>query len=178
MALASVLAACLLIALTGCGDSGAASDDGAEMIDWDLSSSHTVEDVDWPKPELSAVEISPVGAVRIELPEGRTFAAEEGVVHDVTLDRRERLVRNVQIDSHPRSEADAHELAVRWADEWGLSRDPLDRWRDGETTTPVISSARREERIGESGPVPAVEIRNSFVDERPALVSLSFYWPG
>jgi hypothetical protein len=177
MARASVLAACLLLALTGCGDSGAASDDGGEMIDWDLSSSHTVEDVDWPKPDLSAVEISPVGSVRIALPDGRTFTAEEGVVHDVTLDRRERVVRNVQIDSHPRSEADAHELAVRWAEEWGLSREPLDRWRDGETKTPVISSARREERIGESGPVPAVEIRSSFVDERPALVSLSFYWP-
>jgi hypothetical protein len=147
------------------------------MIDWNLSSSHTVDDVDWPKPDLSAVEISPVDSVRIELPEGRAFDAEEGVVHDVTLDRRERVVRGVQIDSYPRGEADAHELAVRWAGDWGLSREPLDRWRDGETKTPVITSARFEERIGDSGPIPALEIRNSFVDERPALVSLQFYWP-
>ena len=177
MARLSMLAACLLLALTGCGGSDTASGDGGDMIDWDLSSSHTVDDVDWPKPDLSAVEISPVESVRIELPEGRAFVAGEGVVHDVTLDRRDRVVRNVQIDSHPRSEEDAHELAVRWAEEWGLSREPLDRWRDGETKTPVITSARREERIGESGPVPALEIRNSFVDERPALVSLQFYWP-
>jgi hypothetical protein len=136
-----------------------------------------VDEVDWPKPDLSAVEISSVGSVRIELPEGRAFDAEEGVVHDVTLDRRGRLVRNVQIDSHPRSEADAHELALRWAEEWGLSREPLDRWRDGETKTPVLTSARRADRIGGSGPVPALEIRNSFADERPALVSLQFYWP-
>ena len=94
-----------------------------------------------------------------------------------TLDRRERTVRNVQIDSHPRSEADAHALAVRWAEEWDLSREPFDRWRDGETKTPAISSARPAERIGDGGPVPVVEVRNSFQDENPVLVSLQFYWP-
>ena len=177
MARIGVLAACAAIALTGCGGSEPASGDDDAMIDWDLSRSHTVDDVDWPKPDLSAVEISPVEAVRIELPEGRTFEAESGVVHDVTMDRRDRVVRNVQIDSHPLSATDAHELAVRWAEQWGLSREPLDRWRDGETKTPVITSARPEDRIGESGPVPALEIRNSFRDERPALVSIQFYWP-
>jgi hypothetical protein len=176
MARIGVLAACLTLALTGCGGSEDSGEDEA-MIDWDLSSSHTVDDVDWPKPGQSAVEISPVESVRIALPEGRSFAADAGVVHDVTLDRRDRLVRNVQIDSKPRSRADAHELAVSWAEDWGLSREPLDRWRDGASRTPVITSARREERIGDSGPVPALEIRNSFVDEQPALVSLQFYWP-
>jgi hypothetical protein len=172
----SALVACLLLALTGCGGSEQAEGDEA-VIDWDLSRSHTVGDVDWPKPDLSAVEISPVDEVRIELPEGRSFRSDGEVVHDITLDRRDRVVRNVQIDSHPRSAADAHELAVRWADEWGLSREPLDNWRDGATKTPVITSARPAERIGDGGPVPTVEIRNSFEDANPALVSLSFYWP-
>jgi hypothetical protein len=164
------------LALVGCGGSDSGSGDGT-MIDWDLSRSHTVDDVEWPKPDLSAVEISPVGSVTIRLPEGRSFASDGDVVHDLTLDRRERTVRGVQIDSHPRSEDEAHELAVRWASEWGLSREPLDRWRDGETKTPVITSSRRDERIGPDGPLPAVEIRKSFVDDRPALVSLEFYWP-
>jgi hypothetical protein len=166
----------LLLALAGCGGSEPASGEGT-VIDWNLSRSHTVGDVDWPKPDLSALEISPVDEVRIELPEGRSFESDGEVVHDITLDRRDRIVRNVQIDSHPRSAADAHELAVRWADRWGLSREPLDSWRDGATKTPVITSARRAQRIGDAGPLPAVEIRNSFDDERPALVSLSFYWP-
>jgi hypothetical protein len=173
---ASALAACLLLALTGCGGSESAAGD-EDMIDWDLSQSHTMDDVDWPKPDLSAVEISPVERVRIELPGGRSFESDGDVVHDITLDRRDRVVRNVQIDSHPRSEADAHELAVRWAEEWGISRAPLDRWRDGDTKTPVITSARPVERIGDGGPVPTVEIRNSFEDDSPALVSLQFYWP-
>ncbi len=166
----------LLLALAGCGGSEPASDEGT-VIDWDLSRSHTVGDVDWPKPDLSALEIAPVDEVRIELPEGRSFESDGEVVHDITLDRRDRIVRNVQIDSHPRSATDAHELAVRWADKWGLSREPLDSWRDGATKTPVITSARRAQRLGDAGPLPAVEIRNSFDDERPALVSLSFYWP-
>ena len=173
---ASVLVACLLLALTGCGGSESAEGDEA-MIDWDLSHSHTMDDVDWPKPDLSAVEISPVEQVRIALPEGRAFESGGDVVHDITLDRRDRIVRNVQIDSHPRSAADAHELAVRWAEEWDLSREPLDRWRDGAAKTPAITSGRPVERIGAGGPVPAVEIRSSFQDDKPALVSLQFYWP-
>jgi hypothetical protein len=172
----SALLACAVLAPVGCNDSEPASGDDT-VIDWNLSRSHTVDDVDWPKPDLSAVEISPVGSVRIQLPEGRSFTSDGEVVHDITLDRRERTVRGVQIDSHPRSDGDAHELAVRWAADWGLSREPLDRWRNGDTKTPVITSARRAERIGEEGPLPTVEIRKSFVDERPALVSLQFYWP-
>jgi hypothetical protein len=174
---AGALIACLLLALTGCGGSESAEGD-TTAIDWDLSTRHTTRDVDWPEPDLSAVEISPVGRVRIELPAGRSFESDGDVVHDITLDRRGRVVRNVQIDSHPRSEAGAHELALRWAEQWGLSREPLDRWRDGATGTPAITSAPLGERIGDDGPVPAIEIRNSFEDERPALVSLQFHWPG
>jgi hypothetical protein len=172
----SALVACLLLALTGCGGSESAEGDEA-MIDWDLSQSHTMDDVEWPKPDLSAVEISPVEQVRIELPGGRSFESDGDTVHDITLDRRERTVRNLLIDSHPRSEEGAHALAVRWAEEWGLSREPLDRWRDGATKTPAITSGRPVDRIGDGGPVPAVEIRKSFQDDNPALVSLQFYWP-
>jgi hypothetical protein len=43
--------------------------------------------------------------------------------------------------------------------------------------TPAITSGRPAERIGNGGPVPIVEIRNSFEDDEPALVSLQFYWP-
>jgi hypothetical protein len=173
----SALVACAVLAPVACNDSEPASGD-ENVIDWNLSRSHTIDDVEWPKPDLSAVEISPVGSVRIQLPDGRSFTSDGEVVHDITLDRRDRIVRGVQIDSHPRSDADAHELAVRWATEWNLSREPLDRWRDGKTKTPVItSSSRRTERVGADGPLPTVEIRKSFEDERPALVSLQFYWP-
>jgi hypothetical protein len=66
----------------GCGGSESESSEGT-MIDWDLSTSHTTDDVDWPKPDLSAVEISPVESVRIRLPAGRRFAGGRELVHDV-----------------------------------------------------------------------------------------------
>ena len=173
----TALAASVMLALAACGGSDPGSDDDATMIDWDLTDSHTVDDVDWPKPDLSAVEIAPVSSVKIALPEGRAFSEDGELVHDVTLDRREDVVRNLQIDSHPRSREEAHQLAVRWAGDWGLSREPLDEWRDGDTKTPVITSSPIEQRLGETGPLPTVEIRNSFRDDRPAMVSLQFYWP-
>ena len=63
---------CALLAPVSCGESESGSSDGA-MIDWDLSVSHTIEDVDWPKPDLTAVEISPVDSVQVKLPDGRRF---------------------------------------------------------------------------------------------------------
>jgi hypothetical protein len=63
------------------------------MIEWDLSISHTTADVDWPKPDLTAVEISPVESVEIRLPAGRRFSGDGELVHDVTLDRRGDLLR-------------------------------------------------------------------------------------
>ncbi|MGH2764094.1 MAG: hypothetical protein ACRDL4_14355 [Thermoleophilaceae bacterium] len=170
-----ILALFVMLLAAGCGGESESSE--GTMIDWDLSQSHTVEDVDWPKPDLTAVELSPVSSVSIELPDGKSFESDGDVVHDVTMDRRDRQVRGMQIDSHPRSREAAYELAVRWAGEWKLSQQPFDRWRAGETKTPVISAGREQERIGPKGPFPSVEIRNSFDDERPALVSLSFFWP-
>jgi hypothetical protein len=176
MARLASLLLCAMLAAAGCGESETESSEGT-MIDWDLSISHTAEDVDWPKPDLSAVEISPVDSVEIRLPAGKRFSGDGELVHDVTLDRRGPLLRGLQIDSHPRTRDQAYELAASWADDWGLSRQPFDEWRDGARKTPVLSTARQGERIGQDGPIPTVEILNSFEDERPALVSLQFYWP-
>jgi hypothetical protein len=176
MARLAPLLLCATLAAAGCGGSESESSEGT-LIDWDVSTSHTTDDVDWPKPDLSAVEISPVESVRIRLPAGRRFAGGRELVHDVTLDRRGDLVRGLQVDSHPRTRDQAYELAGRRADEWNLSRKPFDEWREGARKTPVLSTARQGERIGDTGPIPTVEIRHSFEDERPALVSLQLYWP-
>jgi hypothetical protein len=125
---------CALLTTLACGGSTGSSD-GA-MIDWDLSAGHSIEHVEWPKPDVSAVEISPVDSVHLKLPGGKRFPASGELVHDVTLDRSGRLLRGLQIDSHPRSRARAYELAARWADEWGVSREPFDEWREGAKSTP------------------------------------------
>jgi hypothetical protein len=173
----------LAVALTaGCSSGGGGGD---EMIDWDLSDSHTTADVDWPKPGQSAVQVEPVDSVRIRLPAGRAFEASDGV-RAVGLERKGDEVTTVQLDSEPQSTDDAYQLALRWAKEWDLPRRPLDDWyrdrRAGrergqeDLTSTALATAGPDERIGESGPVPSIRILHSFMDDRPSLVSLRFFW--
>lgn len=157
---------------TGCGGEQPA------VIDWDLSSSRTTAHVDWPTPDLDSTVIEPIQSVRIRFPRGRVFVSDGDVVHDVTLAREDDAAKEIdliQIDSHPRTTEDAYRLAVRWAEQWRLPHASLDDWYEGRVKTPVLTTATRAE-AGPGGLVPAIEIRYSFNDERPALVSLRFSW--
>jgi hypothetical protein len=170
--LTAAVCCAMLAVVAGCGDDDSASAEGV-TIDWDLSASHTVADVEWPRDDLSAVVLDPVGRVSIRLPEGRRFSGDGELVHDVSLERRGRTVQTVQIDSHPRPADDAYRLAVRWAEEWGLPTEPLADWQeDGDST--VQTSVTESGRIGPAGPVPTVQIRPA---ENGGRVSLQFFWP-
>jgi hypothetical protein len=171
--LTAVLCCAILAAVAGCGDDDSSSSEGM-TIDWDLSTSHTIEDVRWPRDDLSAVVLDPVKRVSIRLPEGRRFTGDGGLVHDVSLERNGRTVQTVQIDSHPRPDEDAYQLAARWAQEWGLPTEPLAAWREGGDAT-VQSSVTESGRIGREGPIPTVQIRAA---EDGGRVSLQFFWPG
>jgi hypothetical protein len=114
-----------------------------------------------------------VDRVSIRLPEGRRFAGDGELVHDVSLERRGRTVQTVQIDSYPKPDDDAYRLAVGWAEEWGLPTEPLAAWRDGGDRA-VQTSVTESGRIGPKGPVPTVQIRPA---EDGGRASLQFYWP-
>lgn len=154
------------------------------VIDWDLSDSHTAEDVGWPN-ELSMTEFSPVASVRIRLPGDRMFQAGDEV-HDVTLEREGDLVTLVQVDFEPQTAEDAYERAVILAEEWGLRRAGLDKWfrqrmagraaGHEDVTSTSLATAPAGQRLGPEGPSVSAEIRYSFNDERPSLVSLQFFW--
>ena len=171
--LTTAMCCAMLAAVPGCGDDDTGSDGGGMTIDWNLSASHTIEDVNWPRDDLSAVVLDPVDRVSIRLPEGRRFAGDGELVHDVSLERRGRTVQTVQIDSYPKPDDDAYRLAVRWAEEWGLPTEPLTAWRDGGDST-VQTSVTESGRIGPKGPVPTVQIRPA---EDGGRASLQFYWP-
>jgi hypothetical protein len=172
-----LLFCCALLACAGCGDGDGDSGDGdtgdSAMIDWDLSGSHTTDDVDWPRGDLSAVVLDPVESVSIRLPKGRRFEGDGEVVHDVSLERRGDSVQTVQVDSYPRASDEAYRLALSWADEWGLPTEPLASWRE-DASRVVQTSVTEEGRIGPDGPVPTVQIRPA---EDGGRVSLQFYWP-
>lgn len=158
--------------------------DKPEAIDWDLSRSHTMADVRWPRPDLELTEISPVESVRIRLPGGKVFSAGEEI-HDVTLEREGETVTYVQIDSDPRSTEDVYRLAVDWAEKWDLPREPLERWHrerlagrasGTENVRSTVMTTQPGSRPVGDVPVATLEIRYSFNDELPSLVSLQFYW--
>jgi hypothetical protein len=168
--LLATLAGLALLA-PGCGG------DHGKMIDWDLSASHTTKDVGWPKPDLTAVEISPVESLRIRFPEGRELTEKDGLVHDVTMDREGDEVTGLNVDSQPKTADDAYELALRWAREWDLPTEPIERWHErGVAGSTASTGSKPGSRLGEHGPQPALQIRHSFDDERPSLVSLEFDW--
>jgi hypothetical protein len=186
---ASLLAAALL--LSACG--GRAGGQGNPVtIDWDLSGSHTVDDVDWPRPDLSAVQLTPVESVRIRFPGSKIFQAGEEV-HDVTVGRElvsedgmSDQVANIQVDFHPLATDEAYLLATRLAREWRLPRDPLDDWHqarvDGresgqEDLTSTTHTVDPKQFLEPQGPQPFLQIRYSFNDQRPSIVSLQFSWP-
>jgi hypothetical protein len=169
--LTALLCCATIVVAAGCGGDDSPSNEGMS-IDWNLSASHTIEDVEWPRDDLSAVVLHPVERVSIRLPEGRRFTGDGDLVHDVSLERDGRTVQTVQIDSHPRPDEDAYTLAARWAEEWGLPRKPLAAWREGRDST-VQTSVTQSGRIEPEGPIATVQIRPA---EDGGRVSLQFYW--
>ena len=112
------------------------------------------------------------------------FAAGDEV-HDVSMDREGRTVTYIQIDSDQLTTDGAYRLAVDWATEWDLPREPLDTWhqarlagraRGTEDIRSTVMTIRPGSRPVGDAPVATVEIRYSFNPERPSLASLQFYW--
>jgi hypothetical protein len=178
----ALLALLAIAALAGCGDSSEGSERGtAKMIDWDLRQRPTLEDVDWPKPDVTSVELKPVESVRIALPEGRTFAARDGI-DAVYLDREDKLVTSVAVHSKPLDTDAAFELARDWASEFGLPPEPLERWRrerkagELDATAKVLTKGEPGDTVGDDGPAPSVQIGSSTNEQRPSYVALQLFW--
>jgi hypothetical protein len=175
-AVAALLALTLGLAACGGGDGSGSAGGGGQVrkIDWDLSRSHTVKDVDFEPPDVTATELKPVESVRITLPGGKVFSANGGVVHDVSLERDGERLTTVQIDSQPQSADDAYKLAVEWAKAWGVPTKALDAWH---AAGDPKQKAEAFPKAGGRPPLPTVQIRYSFQDQRPSLASLQFSWP-
>ncbi len=78
-----------------------------------------------------------------------------------------------------------YRLASDWAERFELPTAPLERWRDevtsgkepAERNNRALTSATIDDRIGEDGPVPSVNILYSFDEEKPATVTVELFWP-
>jgi hypothetical protein len=171
-----VIVAALL--LGGCGGGG---DDEATMIDWNLSKSHTTQDVDWPKPGQSAVQIESPESVHIRLPGDHEFSAN-GDVGAVGLERRGDDLTTVQVDTEPLTAEDAYRLALQWARRWDIPTQPIQDWNErrragGDALTETVEAIPDPgTTVGPGGPEPSLKLLNSFNDDRPVIVSLRFFW--
>jgi hypothetical protein len=152
------------------------------MIDWDLRQRPALDDVDWPKPDVTSVELKPVESVRIALPAGKTFAAKDGI-DAVYLDRDGKLVTSVAVHSKSLDTDGAFKLARDWASEFGLPIEPLEQWRRGrqsgelDATAKTLTKGKPGATIGGGdGPSPSVQIGSSTNEQRPSYVALQLYW--
>jgi hypothetical protein len=172
----------VVAAIGGCGSAPGGQAEKPVTVDWDLSRSHTLADVEWPHKDLTADEIRPTGTVRIRLPEGRAFEADHGI-RRIDLMREGDVVNDVAVSSAPLSIDDGYALGVDWAKRFGLPREPLDEWRQKVRSEkpPDLSAAHSfgtdRDALGQGGPVPSVEIVTSFDDKKPVVVSVEFFWP-
>lgn len=130
----------------------------------------------------------PVASFRLRLPEGREFVAKTKL-RRVIVEAFEAHLDKVQligVNSQDMTTEEAHRVAVRYAEEFGLDRRPLDRWLRLRLAQRRAGREELLERagagdlstppIGRDGPVPAVEINYTADDHLPSYVSVQFDW--
>ena len=154
----------------------------AKTVDWDLSSSHTMEDVGWPEDRLASrqIAVEPIESLNVTFPGGLSYQGADDVKR-VWLVREGNIVYLVQIDFEPQTLDDAYERAKQLSAEWDLDTDELTHWDDREAASPddeplEESGVAEGKKISSANAHPYVEISYSFDDERPALVSLAMVW--
>jgi hypothetical protein len=173
-----------VIAMVAAACGAISSDRPTETLSWDLSRGHTTEDVRWPG-EGNAFELGPGVQVSLTLPGGRTFA---GSVDKVLARREGDTIRNLDLFFPAMSTDEAYDLAKQLGARWDVNLRNIDAWyerrvaqRDGGredvSDTAFTGSPDSAPLGGEGGPVPAIEMLNSFDGERPVVVNLSFLWP-
>jgi|GEM_PF-6111619 len=169
-ALAAVAAGLLLVA--GCG-----SDDGTPMkIDWDLSKSHTMQDVDWPDPSISSIEPRPLDSVRIRFSGGRELHETSGM-KKLALDRVGETVTELGLHSANLTADDAYELALRWARQWDLPTEKLEAWHAAGAKRYNIVAYDPKAKPAAGDPNVSLKVLYSFDDDRPVSIALNFFWP-
>ncbi|MFF5260378.1 hypothetical protein ACFY4C_15650 [Actinomadura viridis] len=188
---ALLLTVLLTVTMAACEDEKAtvepvspSSAPAKRTLDWNLSKGHTTKDVRWPN-KLSAFELHGGVQVRLALPAGASF---DGRVEKVMGRREGEVVRNLDLFYRAATTEDAYERAKRLGKEWSIDLRNIDAWykrrmeqrREGKedfSDVAFTGVSHSKPLGGPGGPAPAIEILNSFGDERPAVVNLSFVWP-
>lgn len=175
-------AALVLSVTMGCAVNSDDESEPRELV-WDLSQGHTTDRVEWPN-ELSAFAFEDGALVRLTLPEGRVY---EERVDKVAGRRVGATIVDLTLIYPAMSTEDAYKLARRLGREWEMDLTNIDRWYerrmaqrragDEDLSDTAFTGTPHSDPIGAGGPRPAIEVLNSFNDERPVRVNLVFVWP-
>jgi hypothetical protein len=173
----AILALSAMLLVAGCG--GGDDDGGGNAVkaDWDLSSSHTMADVDWSDPGIDALNLLPIESVRLRFPDDSVFEATSGIQR-IGLTRNGDQLDEVRLFADPMTVDDAYALAVKWAKHYDLPLAPLQKWHaaGGSVESRVVSYQPSGATLGDGGPQPTLEIIDSAVEDKPAQVVLNFGW--
>lgn len=184
----------LLSCTPGDGNSGGDDDsadkpDGAgsapaHTVDWDLSASHRVGDVDWPasRADRDLFTLQHGVDARLRLPQGTVL---EERFEDLQVVRRDdtEVLRVIEAVWPKRTLDDAHALAQRVGDQFDLDlagyqawhRDQQQRLAEGRTL--IAETNANGPPLAPGGPVPSIRPLYSFDDDAPVSLLIQLYWP-
>ena len=151
-----------------------------KAISWDLSSSHTLEDVGWPDDRDASTQIAfeDIESVDVTFPGDLTIEAGDEV-HRIWVERDDNEVVLVQIDFENQTAEDALDRAKDLADAWDIPTEPLDEWFDeipAQEGGAEVSHNALAPGEAIDGIKPEVHVLYSFNDELPASVGLVVNW--
>ncbi len=152
-----------------------------KAVSWDLSAAPTRASVGWPAGDRTDVYHLPrYSAVRLALPGGREFAAEDVQVFVQAPGDR---IRGVEVQTEPVAVPRAAAYASRLMREWEMDGPALTGWRAAALAEHAagrgIPRTSRETPgpIAAGGPVVGVQLFGSLDPERPVIVEVGFFWP-
>jgi hypothetical protein len=169
------LAGCVALALlmTGCGS----PDYGpAKTLDWDLATSHTMNDVDWPDPSAEFVELRPIASLTIALSDGRQVN-ETSAIRRIDIERIKQQVTELDIFAEPATVDEAYERALRWCKAYKLDIPALEEWHAGAGQKYGTVTKGAGTTVGSPDPSIAINASDSFDPDRPVIMALVLFWP-
>lgn len=169
------------------GDSADTVNDGAapaHAVDWDLSDSHRVDDVDWPaeRADRDLFTLQHGVDARIHLPQA-TVLEERFKRVQVERSFEGDDVMTIEAVWPKRTLDDAHTLAQRVGDQFDLDlagyqawhRDQRQRLAEGRTL--IAETNANGPPLAPGGPVPSIRPLYSFDDDAPVSLLIQLYWP-
>jgi hypothetical protein len=145
------------------------------VLDWDLSRTHRIADLEWPA-DLASNHRFWQGDIQLtlKLPGDRVFKSE---LADLRAERRGDEIYVLQLRGHPQTLDQTLAEVEQRLKQFDLPRRDLDQWvadvRSGDFRKDRTFASRRNDLT----PAVSLEVRHSYNPERPWYLSWEIAWP-